>query len=72
MYLNDITYVNDVGVSNGLDANPLTIGLPLDIKAANVILGKDCEGSCILVAANTKSEVRRGAWRIVIEADKAG
>lgn len=72
MYLNDITNVNYVGVSNGLHTNPLAIRLPLDIEATYIILSEDCEGTTILVAANSQSKVRRGARRVVVKADEAG
>lgn len=71
-HLNNVTNIDDKRVGGGLDPDPLAIRWPPDIETPNTILIQNSQCSRVLVAADTKSKIWGGAWRVVVEADEAG
>lgn len=67
-----VSDIDDERVGNGPDADPLAVGPPLDLEAADVVLGNDDQGARVPVAADAEGEVRGGAGRVVVEPHKAG
>lgn len=70
MYLSNISNIHNVRIRYGFDLNPLSISLPFHFQSSDVVLGEHCQDAGVFVSANTERQLRRWAWRIVIQPHK--
>ena len=72
IYLDDVADVDDEGVGDRLDADPLAVGAPPDVEPADVVLVQDGQGPGVLVPAHAQGEVGARARRVVVQPDEGG
>lgn len=71
-YLNNVTNIDNEGTRGGLDPDPFTIRFSPNFKPSDPILGKDGQGSSILVSTHTEGQLRGRTRWVVVESNEAG